>query len=85
MTLGRRVGRLEAGTGFGKAPAACLIYVGGAATAHLTATGEQMPKGEYVRRWPQHPALKAYTDARMVDPLVADWSDAPLPRSSADV
>ncbi len=84
MTLARRVRQLER-VGHGHAPAACLVYAAGSATAYLSATGERLPLAEYDRRWPGHPVLKAYGDPRMVDPLVADWSDAPTPRSSADV
>ena len=85
MTLGRRVGRLEAGAGFGVAPAGCWICTGDESFVHLSGTKERMAKGEYERRWPRHPALKCYTDARMADALGDVWADAPPPRSSADV
>jgi hypothetical protein len=83
--MGRRVRRLEVGAGFGVAPAACWIHTGEQSFVHIIATGEQMPKTEYDRRWPHHSALKAYGDARMADALGDVWDDAPAPRSSADI
>jgi hypothetical protein len=85
MTLGRRVAKLEAGAGFGRAPAACWIHTGAESFVYLSATEERIPKVEFDRRWPNAPVLKAYGDARMVNALEADWADAPPPRSSADV
>jgi hypothetical protein len=63
------VGKLEAGAGFGVAPAACWIYTGDRSFVHIYATKEQLPKDEYDRRWPNHPTLKCYTDARMAGGL----------------
>jgi hypothetical protein len=83
VTLARRVQRLEAGA-VGRAPVAVLIYADGVAIVHLTDTGEQLPREGFRQHWPGAPTLKAYGDPRMVDPLGADWSDAPPPRSSAD-
>jgi len=85
VTPGQRVRRLEAGAGFGVAPAACWIFTGAESFVCLTATKERLPKDEYARRWPHAPVLKCYTDARMVDALGDVWHDAPPPRSSADV
>ncbi len=82
MGLARRLARLEAGRA--AAPEACVVCDGGAATVVLHGTGEELPLAEYRRRWPRQPAPKAYLDRRMLDPLAADWSDAPPPRSSAD-
>ncbi len=82
MTLLRRLERLE--RGHTAAPAGCVVSADGAATVVLHATGERLPLEEYRRCWPRQPALKAYTDERMVNALAADWSDAPPPRSSAD-
>ncbi len=82
MGLARRLARLE--QGHAAAPEACIVYADGSATAVFHATGEGLPLEEYRRRWPRQPALKAYLDPRMLDPLAADWSDAPPPRSSAD-
>ena len=85
MTLRRRVALLEAGAGFGVAPAACWIYADGRSEVYLYGSGEWMPKAECDRRWPNHPHLKAYGDRRMA--VLFDevgWSDAPPPRSSAD-
>ena len=82
MTWLRRLERLE--QGHTAAPAGCVVYVDGAATVVLHATGERLSQEEYRWRWPRQPALKAYTDERMVNVLAADWSDAPAPRSSAD-
>ena len=85
MRLEGRIAKLEAGAGFGQAPHAVWVYEGPAYSyAYLWDTREWLPYAEYDRRWPQHPHLKAYTDRRMVNPLDADWDDAPPPRSSAD-
>jgi hypothetical protein len=85
MTLGKRIAKLEAGANVGQAPNAVWVYEGpDYSYAYLWDTREWLPYAEYARRWPHHPTLKAYTDRRMVNPLDADWGDAPPPRSSAD-
>ncbi len=66
MGLGRRLARLEAARETA-APAACVVYAGGVAIVHIYATGERLPLEEYVRRWPQHPPLKAYGNWMLVE------------------
>ena len=82
-----RLRRLEARRDTG-APDACAVRyppeAGGRVEVYITGTGERMPLAEYAARWPHHRPLKYYPDPRMANPLEADWSDAPPPRSSAD-
>ena len=85
MSIGHRIAKLEVGAQFGQAPNAVWVHEGEQFSyAYLWESREWLPKEDYDRRWPQHPNLKAYTDRRMVDPLGADWGDAPPHRSSAD-